>query len=330
MAKLTKQQRKAHAEAEAILTKDRITDDERDFVFQNWHEGATHENGAAGAFFTPFGLACDFALDGAGRRVIDLCAGIGVLSYIVHHRSKWGERLTDLTCVEINPRYVAVGRKLLPQARWINADVFDWRTLDLGHYDVAIANPPFGRVSRSGDAPRYRGPEFEFHVMDIAREVAERGCVHRAAGVRELPLFGAPMFRPPRLRARRRLRARDRRLYGHRRGRRHQFSPRRLEGRRAPVRDRLHRLRGGARTRGAGQAAPRRLCVPGDAARRANGAAVVRERRAEALARGNPAPRSPRPLPTPRRRPSIPDAPNIRLPRRALSQARAAFLSATS
>jgi len=176
MAKLTKQQRKAHAEAEAILTKDRITDDERDFVFQNWHEGATHENGAAGAFFTPFGLACDFALDGAGRRVIDLCAGIGVLSYIIHHRSKWGERLAEITCVEINPRYVAVGRKLLPQARWINADVFDWRTLDLGHYDVAIANPPFGRVRRSNDAPRYRGPEFEFHVMDIAREFADRGA----------------------------------------------------------------------------------------------------------------------------------------------------------
>jgi SAM-dependent methyltransferase len=176
MAKLTKQQRKAHAEAEAILTKDRITDDERDFVFQNWHEGATHENGAAGAFFTPFDLACDFALDGAGRRVIDLCAGIGVLSYIIHHRSKWGERLAEITCVEINPRYVAVGRKLLPQARWINADVFDWRALDLDHYDVAIANPPFGRVRRSSDAPRYRGPEFEFHVVDIARELAPRGA----------------------------------------------------------------------------------------------------------------------------------------------------------
>jgi hypothetical protein len=162
MAKLTKQQRKAHAEAEAILTKDRITDDERDFVFQNWHEGATHENGAAGAFFTPFGLACDFALDGAGRRVIDLCAGIGVLSYIIHHRSKWGERLTEVTCVEINPRYVAVGQKLLPQARWINADVFDWRRLDLGRYDVAIANPPFDRVRRSGDAPRYRSPSSSF------------------------------------------------------------------------------------------------------------------------------------------------------------------------
>jgi hypothetical protein len=176
MAKLTKAQRKAHAEAEAILTKDKITDDERDFVFQNWHEGATHENGGAGAFFTPFDLACDFALDGAGRRVIDLCAGIGVLSYIIHRRSQWGEGVAELTCVEINPRHFEVGRKLLPEARWINADVFDWRTLDLGRYDVAIANPPFGRVKRSGDAPRYRGPEFELHIMDIAREFAQRGA----------------------------------------------------------------------------------------------------------------------------------------------------------
>jgi hypothetical protein len=54
--------------------------------------------------------------------------------------------------------------------------VFAWRPLDLGRYDVAIANPPFGRVKRSGDASRYRGPEFELHIMDIARELAERGA----------------------------------------------------------------------------------------------------------------------------------------------------------
>ena len=36
MAKLTKQQRKAHAEAEAILAKERLSEDEREFVFRNW------------------------------------------------------------------------------------------------------------------------------------------------------------------------------------------------------------------------------------------------------------------------------------------------------
>ena len=61
MAKLTKQQRKDHAEAEAILTKERLSEDEREFVFRNWHEGAEFINGAAGAFFTPYDLAGDFA-----------------------------------------------------------------------------------------------------------------------------------------------------------------------------------------------------------------------------------------------------------------------------
>lgn len=176
MAKLSKAQRKAHQEAEAILTKDRLTEDEKDFVFQNWHEGANFENGAAGAFFTPWGLAGDFAIDARGGRVIDLCAGIGILSYFIWCRSQYGQRPADITCVEINPRYAEIGRKLLPEARWINADVFDWRELDLGRFDCAISNPPFGRVKRRGDGPRYRGPEFEFHVVDIAAEIAEYGA----------------------------------------------------------------------------------------------------------------------------------------------------------
>ena len=176
MAKLTKAQRKAHAEAEAILTKDRLSEDEREFVFRNWHEGAEFINGAAGAFFTPFDLAGDFALDGAGGRVVDLCAGIGILSYFIGERAKYGGRATELTCIEINPKYCEVGRKLLPDARWINADVFDWRKLDLGRFDIAIGNPPFGRVRRSGNGPRYRGADFEFHIIDIAAELADHGA----------------------------------------------------------------------------------------------------------------------------------------------------------
>lgn len=176
MAKLTRAQRKAHDEAEAILTKDRLTDDEREFVFRHWHEGANHINGASGAFFTPFDLAGDFALDGTGGRVVDLCAGIGVLSYFIYHRAAYCGRTPEMTCVEINPRYCEVGRKLLPEARWINADVFDWRELDLGRFDMAIGNPPFGKVKRHGNGPRYRGPDFEFHVIDIAAELADHGA----------------------------------------------------------------------------------------------------------------------------------------------------------
>lgn len=71
-------------------------------------------------------------------------------------------------------------KKLVPDARWICADVFDWREwwndeLDGQMFDYAIGNPPFGRVRRSADAPRYKGADFEFHVIDIASQMADYG-----------------------------------------------------------------------------------------------------------------------------------------------------------
>jgi len=71
-------------------------------------------NGACGAHFTPAGLARDFAIDaGGGRRVIDLCAGIGGLGFWLDLDGRAGE----LVCVEVNPAYVEVGRKILPPSR---------------------------------------------------------------------------------------------------------------------------------------------------------------------------------------------------------------------
>lgn len=152
----------------------RLTDDERDFVFQNWNEGANFDVAASDAFFTPLDLAYDLALDVGGGRV-DLCAGIGALAHAASVRAAYRSEITELVCIERNPTYCPIGRKMVPQARWINADIFDWRDLDLPRFDYAISNPPFGKVRRSGNAPRYSGPEFEFHVIDIAAELADYG-----------------------------------------------------------------------------------------------------------------------------------------------------------
>lgn len=173
MARLSKNEARRHQEAEALLRKDVLTEDDRWEVFEAWQESAHHVNNLAGAFFTPMGLARDFSIEVPAGRIIDLCAGIGALSFAVRNRCCYGERV-EITCVESNPAYVAVGRKLLPEAMWVEASVFDLP--DLGRFDCAIANPPFGATPRTaGRAPRYSGKDFEYHVIDIASDLADYG-----------------------------------------------------------------------------------------------------------------------------------------------------------
>src|SRR5690242_13237549 len=123
MSKLTKAQAKAHKAACALLNKDSLTMDERWFVLENWQESASHINSVAGAFFTPAGLANDFVIDVSGDRIIDLCAGIGMLSFVLYQGGAWDRRWPQIVCVEANPDYVAVGKKVLPEATWIHADI---------------------------------------------------------------------------------------------------------------------------------------------------------------------------------------------------------------
>jgi len=180
MAKLTKAEARAHAQAMEYLQQDQLTEEQKDFVFTHFHEAAYHVNGAAGAFFTPLELAWDFALDAVYNdeqkqfRYLDMCAGIGVLSYCLLKR-KPGEQVT---CVEINPDYVAVGKKLVPEARWICGDITDLALQEqLGFFDCAYSNPPFGAVPsfKNKRGPHYSGQEAEYKVIDIASQLAKNG-----------------------------------------------------------------------------------------------------------------------------------------------------------
>jgi len=170
MSALTKAQLKQHAIACELLEQDHLTFADREFVLENWRADANHNVRQAGAFFTPLGLAEAFADECNGAQtVIDLCAGIGALAY---HRWR-RDQPKRLVCVERNPAYVAVGKKVLPEAEWIQADVF--ALPDLGHFDLAVSNPPFGKLTRNRNGPRYRGNAFEFHVIDIASTLADQG-----------------------------------------------------------------------------------------------------------------------------------------------------------
>lgn len=187
MAKLTKTEHKAHEKAEALLNNGRdLTSEEIDFVFNNWHPGADSNQTAASAYFTPVAMAQDFRLECAGRGVLlDLCAGIGILSYYGSGRHMWEQYRPEyeaIICVERNPRFVEVGKRLFPAAHWICGDAMDpetWAEIRAiaPRIDFAICNPPFGRTTKSfHKAPRYCGAEGEFQILDVAMMFAPSGA----------------------------------------------------------------------------------------------------------------------------------------------------------
>ena len=181
MSKLTKQQVKVHEEAVRLLSQDKISRIEKDYIFQNFHADAQHITSKIGAFFTPLGLARDFSLHIPYKReravrIIDLCAGIGVLSYAVCANKDWGGCYTDITCVELNPEYVKIGKKLVPNATWICGDALDPNLLKcLGNFDIAISNPPFGNIKNTHSAI-YSSSLFEYMIIEAASRIAKEGA----------------------------------------------------------------------------------------------------------------------------------------------------------
>lgn len=174
MSKLSKAQAKAHREALALIAESksrRLTLDEREHILENFHEGAEHMNGLAGAFFTPAGLARDFSIEVFEcERVVDLCAGIGALAFACRDHAK------HIVCVERNGAYIEAGRAVMPDATWIHASVFDTAAYaHLGPFDIAISNPPFGTIKADGFEGAYTGGLFDLRVVEAASRVARHG-----------------------------------------------------------------------------------------------------------------------------------------------------------
>jgi len=90
MSKLSKAQVRLHAEAVERLKKDVLNDEDREFIYTHWHPGTVSNTAAASAFFTPVGLAFDFEFDAPTQgRILDACAGTGVLSWAVNTRAQY-------------------------------------------------------------------------------------------------------------------------------------------------------------------------------------------------------------------------------------------------
>ena len=180
MAKLTNRQTKEHDRAVEILSKDNLTYDDKIFVLENWREDHSHNTGVAGAFFTPPTLARDLSIEvpGGCDRIIDLCAGIGTLSFTIFQQYKVSGESLEIVCVELNPDYVELGKKILPEATWIQGSALDKDLIkSLGSFCCAVSNPPFGNVKTGIQKHwlNYTGSGFEFKIVEIASVISDYG-----------------------------------------------------------------------------------------------------------------------------------------------------------
>lgn len=177
MGRLSKRQYKKHEEALALLEQDTLSWDDKLFVLENYQEGAAHNQSVAGAFFTPTELAEAVIIetDGYFRSSVDLCAGIGMLAFHVYHSRAGHDDKISMTCLELNPEYAAIGKKLLPEATWVVGDVFDYvaeAEKSGQRFDLAISNPPYGQ---SGLKDGSKGMRFEYAVIEAASRIAAHG-----------------------------------------------------------------------------------------------------------------------------------------------------------
>lgn len=175
--KVSKRQRAIHNQAMELLNLNSLSWEEQQTFYEMYNEAASYDVSASGAFFTPPDLALDFGLEVCcevkEETILDLCAGIGVLSWACLTRNP----KSKITAIEQNPEWVKIGRKLLPQVNWICADISDLNLRELGYFDKVISNPPYGVVPtlKQLKCPRYEGSQAHYKILDIASCMGSRG-----------------------------------------------------------------------------------------------------------------------------------------------------------
>ena len=147
--KLSKQEIKLQKEVKALIDSDKkLHEDDLEYIYENFNPGFISDVTTHSAYFTPLDMAYDFALF-AGRHgvCVDMCAGIGILTYAAKIRDSWEKNITHQICIERNPDYLAIGKRLLPEADWILGDMFDqnmWNDI-LKKYGRIDSIFPFGK-----------------------------------------------------------------------------------------------------------------------------------------------------------------------------------------
>jgi hypothetical protein len=203
--KLSKREQKKCDEALKLLSKESLSHEEIEFVYDNLNEGALGDVTGNSAFFTGLPLAYDFSLMAPIAGVVcDMCSGFGVLAFTALVRDSYENSIKKMICIERNPKYIDIGKKLVKSHRnnteviWIEGDIFNeqlWLDIEKEHgkIDCLISNPPFGKVSKtdySRDWLKYKGSDLDIAALEIGLKVAthasyilpQGSCTFRGSG----------------------------------------------------------------------------------------------------------------------------------------------------
>ena len=176
MAKMSKIKKKLHQEAlDLVRSNKELTITDKEFIIEHYKPYAEHNVTDTNAFFTPMVLAQSATIempnpDESNKpvRILDLCAGIGMLSFAYYHYSGYDTRDVELVCVELEEEFVEVGKRILPEATWIQASIMDMDIEELGLFDCFISNPPFMKLGQ------YKGT---YTTSAIGMKVSRYGVV---------------------------------------------------------------------------------------------------------------------------------------------------------
>lgn len=202
--KLTKAELKLQKEVKALIDSDKkLTEDEIEFIYEKFNPAYIGDITSHSAYFTPLDMAYDFALF-AGRYgvCVDMCAGIGMLTYAAKIRDSWEHNITHQICIERNPDYITIGKRLLPHVHWIQGDMFDedmWKGIvkQYGRIDSIVSNPPFGKVTKT-DVDRswlkYQGADLDIASIEVALKFTNNVSMILPTGSVSFRYSGRPYY----------------------------------------------------------------------------------------------------------------------------------------
>lgn len=121
-------------------------------------------NGHAGSFLQSKSLEAALKVEiGSSKNILMLYAGVGVMGLVLQGLKNKAE----ITCVEQDSNLIAVGKRLLPEANWIQADPYSFKQSNPDvNYDVVISTPT---TEFSGN-----GYNYEHTLMNSLKTLTQR------------------------------------------------------------------------------------------------------------------------------------------------------------